>query len=104
MKRNAFIMKLKPGAVAEYQKRHDEIWPALVVELKAAGISDYAIFFDEETQVLFAVQTLEENNTAVNLSDSPVVRTWSDNLAGLMEVHPDNSPVVRPLREVFHLD
>ncbi len=26
---HAFRMKLKPGTVAEYQKRHDEIWPEL---------------------------------------------------------------------------
>ena len=29
MIRNAFKMKLKPGVVAEYKKRHDEIWPEL---------------------------------------------------------------------------
>ena len=40
MKRNAFKMKLKPGTVAEYKKRHDEIWPELSAELRAAGISD----------------------------------------------------------------
>ena len=29
MERVAFKMKLKPGVVAEYKKRHDEIWPEL---------------------------------------------------------------------------
>jgi len=104
MKRNGFKMQLKPGGVAEYQKRHNEIWPELMAELKAAGISDYSIFFDEETNVLFGVQKLDNNNSAANLSDSSVMRRWWDSMAGLMEVHPDNSPVVRPLREVFHLD
>jgi L-rhamnose mutarotase len=36
--RHAFKMQLKPGAAAEYKKRHDELWPALAAELKAAGI------------------------------------------------------------------
>ena len=58
MTRNAFKMKLKPGNVAEYKKRHDEIWPELAQEIRAAGISDYSIFFDEETLTLFAVQKL----------------------------------------------
>ena len=54
MQRVAFKMKLKPGAAAEYKRRHDEIWPELAAELKAAGVSDYSIFFDEETLTLFA--------------------------------------------------
>jgi L-rhamnose mutarotase len=104
MHRAAFKMKLKPGAVAEYQKRHDELWPELAAELKAAGVSDYSIFLDEETLTLFAVQKLSENNSAANLPNSPVVRRWWDYMSPLMETRPDNSPVAQPLREVFHLD
>jgi L-rhamnose mutarotase len=104
MTRHAFKMRLKPGVEAEYRKRHDEIWPELVKELKAAGVSDYSIFFDDETLTLFAVQKLSDNNTAAALPNSPIVRKWWDYMAPLMEVNPDNSPVVTPLREVFHLD
>ena len=49
MKRNAFVMHLNPGMEAEYQKRHDEIWPELSAVLRAAGVSDYSIFLDAET-------------------------------------------------------
>ena len=104
MQRHAFKMKLKPGVAAEYKKRHDEIWPELAAELRAAGISDYSIFLDEETLTLFAVQKLSDNNTAAALPDSPIVRKWWRAMAPLMEVHSDNAPVVKPLREVFHLD
>ena len=104
MQRHAFKMKLKPGAAAEYRKRHDAIWPELAAELKKAGISDYSIFFDEETLTLFAVQKRTEGNTAAALPKSPVVRKWWDYMAPLMEVQPDNEPVAKPLREVFHLD
>jgi L-rhamnose mutarotase len=47
---------------------------------------------------------LSDNNTAAALPNSPIVRKWWDYMAPLMEVNPDNSPVVTPLREVFHLD
>jgi L-rhamnose mutarotase len=97
-------MQLKPGNVAEYKKRHDEIWPELQKELRAAGISDYSIFLDEETLTLFAVQKLVEKNSANDLPNSPIVRKWWNYMAPLMEVHPDLSPVAKPLREVFHLD
>ena len=104
MQRVAFKLQLKPGVVAEYKKRHEEIWAELAAELKAAGVSDYSIFFDEETLTLFAVQKLSDGNTAAELPNSPVVRKWWDYMAPLMEVNPDNSPVAKPLKEVFHLD
>ena len=59
MKREAFKMYLKPGFEKEYQKRHSEIWPELVKLLKANGVSDYSIFWDQETNVLYAVQKNE---------------------------------------------
>lgn len=104
MHRNAFKMKLKPGIVAEYKKRHDEIWPELQKELRAAGISDYSIFLDEETLTLFAVQKLSDNNTASALPNAAIVKKWWSYMAPLMDVHPDYSPVTKPLKEVFHLD
>lgn len=102
MTRNAFKMKLKPGFEAEYQKRHDEIWPELSALLSESGVSDYSIFLDEETLTLFAVQKLADGHTAALLPSHPVVRKWWDHMAEIMEVNPDNSPVCVPLREVFH--
>ncbi|TIV48253.1 MAG: L-rhamnose mutarotase, partial [Mesorhizobium sp.] len=55
MEKYAFRMKLNPGMRAEYKRRHDEIWPELVVLLREAGISDYSIHLDEETNILFGV-------------------------------------------------
>ncbi len=97
-------MKLKPGVVAEYQKRHDEIWPELSRAIRDAGISDYSIFLDEETLMLFAVQKQTNNNTAADLPNHPLVQKWWAYMAPLMEVNADNSPRCGNLREVFHLD
>lgn len=104
MQRNAFKMKLLPGFEAEYRKRHDEIWPELSKALADAGVSDYSIFLDAETLTLFAVQKLADGHTADGLPDLPVVRRWWDFMADIMEVHPDHSPVCKPLAEVFHAE
>lgn len=37
VKRYAFKMKLTFGDIEEYKRRHDEIWPELVQELRNAG-------------------------------------------------------------------
>jgi L-rhamnose mutarotase len=104
MRRFAFKMKLKPGMTEEYKRRHDEIWPQLAEVLRAAGVSNYSIFLDEETHTLFAVQQQADNNAIAELPKQPVVRKWWDYMAPLMETHPDNAPVSVELKEVFHLD
>jgi L-rhamnose mutarotase len=105
MIRNAFKMKLSSGNVEEYKRRHDQIWPELAEVLRKAGVSDYSIFYDEETQTLFAFQKLSENNTAGKLPKNPTVRKWWDYMNdGIMEYDQKNEPVSIPLREVFHMD
>ena len=104
MIRASFKMQLKKGFEAEYKKRHDEIWPELESQLLEAGISDYSIFLDEETLTLFAVQKLTDDNTADDLPQTEIVKKWWAYMADIMETNPDNSPVCKPLKEVFHMD
>lgn len=100
----AFKMKLKPGFKDEYKKRHDEIWPELKVLLKENGISDYTIFLDEETNILFAVQQQDGNQSSQDLGQTAIVQKWWAYMADIMETNADNSPVSKPLVEVFHMD
>lgn len=97
-------MKLKPGFAAEYKKRHDEIWPELAAELRAAGISDFSIFLDEKTLTLFAVRRISHEGNFAELSKQPVIRKWWKYMAPLMEVNQDLSPIEFPLKEVFYLE
>lgn len=99
----AFRMRLIPGAEAEYEARHDRLWPELAVLLREAGISDYAIWLDEETGTLFGHLTREKSHGMSELPDHPVMRRWWDHMAPLMETEPDGSPVAVPLRRVFHM-
>lgn len=104
MLRRAFTMKLKPGNEAEYRRRHDEIWPELARELASRGVRDYSIFLDRESLTLFAFQRVTEPNELDELPKTDIMRRWWDYMADLMEVNPDNSPVVTELVEVFHAD
>ncbi|HTX71198.1 MAG TPA: L-rhamnose mutarotase [Rectinemataceae bacterium] len=104
MQRVAFTMKLKPGFEEEYRRRHDEIWPELSALLRDAGISDYSIFLDPESLVLFAVQKLAPGNKASTLSSTALMRRWWEYMKDLMDTNPDSSPVCKDLVEVFHLD
>jgi L-rhamnose mutarotase len=104
MLRAGFAMKLLPGNVDEYKRRHDEIWPELVEELEKAGVRDYVIYLDPESLTLYASQKLTEHNRAEFLPETAVVKKWWAYMADLMETNEDNSPVVRDLTEMFYLD
>ncbi|MFL1011707.1 L-rhamnose mutarotase [Flavisericum labens] len=102
--RNAFKMKLKPGFEAEYKKRHDDIWPELETLLSDTGIQDYSIFLDEETLILFAVQKISKDFDVAYLPNHPLVKKWWAYMADIMDTNEDNSPIEKPLKEVFHMD
>jgi L-rhamnose mutarotase len=103
-KRVSFKMFLKPGCEKEYEKRHKEIWPELKVLLKNSGVSDYTIYWDKDTNILFAHQVVSEGSGSQDLGASEIVKKWWDYMADIMETNADNSPVSIPLEEVFHLE
>ena len=77
-------------------------------ELKALlsknGVSDYSIYWDKETNILFAFQKTKGEAGSQDLGNTEIVQKWWDYMADIMEVNPDNSPVSIPLPEVFHMD
>lgn len=104
MRRVAFKMKLKPGAAEEYARRHAEIWPQLVTLLRDAGVSDYSIFLDAETDTLFASQKVSGDGGSQDLGREEIVKKWWSYMADLMVTNPDDSPVTIFLEEVFRLE
>ena len=103
MRREAFKMYLKPGCEAEYIRRHNEVWLELKQLLKDTGVSDYSIFFDRQTNLLFGYQTVSGDVSSQDLRDNPIVKRWWAYMADIMDTNPDLSPVSVPLLEVFHL-
>jgi L-rhamnose mutarotase len=103
MEKYAFKMRLNPGMKAEYKRRHDEIWPELVALLKQAGVSDYSIHLDDETNILFGVLWRSDDHGMDDLPSHEVMQRWWAYMADIMETTADNEPVSIPLETVFHL-
>ena len=104
MKRVAFKMQLNEGQKAEYIKRHNEIWPELKTLLKEAGVSEYSIFLDEDTNTLFAFQKVSGEGGSQDLGQTEIVQRWWKFMADIMKTNPDNSPVTKELEEVFYME
>lgn len=96
-------MKLHTGCEEEYRRRHNAIWPELSALLHDAGIREYSIFLEEETLQLFGCLRIDDAAKLDELPAQPVMQRWWEYMKDIMDSNPDNSPVSKPLKEVFYL-
>ena len=104
MERIGFRMRLRPGAEAEYVRRHAAVWPELLADLSAAGASNYSIFLDGED--LFGyVEVADFKAFRAAMARSDADARWQPEMARLIDplTDPDTGFHHR-MREVFHLD
>ena len=104
MIRKAFVMQVNPDQHAEYERRHNPIWPELAAMLKEHGAHNYSIFLLAETNQLFAFVEIEDEERWNQVAQTPICQKWWAHMREVMPSNPDNSPVAAKLREVFHLD
>lgn len=99
-----FKMKINDGMAAEYERRHNELWPEMQNMIHEYGGKNYTIFLDRETNILFGYIEIDDPEKWGKSADTPINRKWWDFMADIMETNPDNSPVAVDLLTVFHLD
>ena len=99
----AFRMNLFDGFAEEYEKRHDEIFPDLAQALRDAGVSDYSIWLDPQSNHLFGILTRTKDHTMDVLPDTEIMKRWWAHMADIMETNAENVPTQIPLRRVFYL-
>ncbi|HEV7291434.1 MAG TPA: L-rhamnose mutarotase [Devosia sp.] len=99
--KHAFKMQLNPGMAAEYKKRHDEIFPELVDLLHQAGVKDYSIHLDEETNTLFGVLWRRRDHTMADLPKTAVMQRWWAEMADIMATNDKNEPLSTDLTPMF---
>jgi L-rhamnose mutarotase len=104
MIRKAFLMTLKPGNQAEYERRHAPVWAELQEVLKSHGVSNYSIFLNRETDQLFAYAEIESEELWDQIAGTEVCQRWWAYMKDLMLTNSDNSPIAINLDEVFHID
>ena len=104
MQRIAFTMKIKPGSEEEYRRRHQQVWPELLADLKQAGCSRYSIYM--RGLELFAYMEVEDfQHYLTVMAASQASEHWEQYMSDILVRETDPAtgfPFVLP--EVFHLD
>ena len=102
MERLAFVMHINEGCEAEYEKRHDEIWPELAELISNAGVRNYSIYLHGLT--LFAYLETDDPAALDAMKENEIMWKWWRYMEPLMECNDDSAPKIESIREVFHLD
>jgi L-rhamnose mutarotase len=104
MIRKAFLMSVNPDQHKEYERRHRPIWKELEDTLRQHGAHNYTIFLDPATSKLFGVVEIEDEARWNAVAQTPICKKWWAHMKDIMPSNPDNSPVSKELREVFHME
>ena len=105
MQRIAFLLRLKPGTGADYDRSHAAVWPEMLALLKRAGISEYSIFRRDE--LLFLYMRIEDDFDTVwnRIEADPVNARWQQAMSAYFVPTQETRPGERfPfMQEVFYL-
>ncbi len=99
-----FKMKLYNGLVDTYKERHNQLWQEMIDLIHQYGGSNYSIFHDEETNILFGYIEIQDENLWNTIGETAMCKKWWEFMADIMETNEDLSPVSTDLNLVFHLD
>ena len=105
MQRVAFRLRVKPERLDEYKQLHQDVWPELLDDMRAASIRNYSIFADGPE--LFGYLECDNWSAAAEaLSRSDANRRWQELMRDYLAtpVDPDAAEPLRMLEEVFRMD
>jgi L-rhamnose mutarotase len=106
VKRFSFLMRIRPELKAQYQKRHDELWPDMARAITESGIKNYSIFFRGDGLLFGYFESEDPAKSLEQLGRTDVNARWQESMDGFF-VKKDPStvgPDIETIEEVFHQD
>src|SRR5215204_5714890 len=105
VQRVAFRLRVRPERLEEYKQLHQDVWPELLDDMRAASIRNYSIFADGPE--LFAYLECDDWGAALEaLARSDANRRWQELMSGYLAtpVDPDAAAPLQLLEEVFRME
>jgi L-rhamnose mutarotase len=104
MERACFYLRIFPGTEAEYERRHAEIWPELVTEIRESGLRNMS-GFRRGTDVWYYVEGEPDAETAFAIhGPKPANQRWNHYFRDVIAQITDDAGGLLWYDEVFHQD
>ena len=104
MERACFYLRIFPGTEAEYDRRHAEIWPELVTEIRESGLLNMS-GFRRATDVWYYLEAEPDAKTAFGIhGPKPANQRWNRYFRDVIAQITTDSGELIWYDEVFHTD
>lgn len=111
--RVCFRSTVNPALIPEYRRRHAEVWPEMLRELKAAGWNNYSLFLADDGLLVGYVECDDFDAIRARMALTDVNARWQAEMAGLFLNNAGDGPdasIQAPdegfqvMEEVFNLE
>jgi L-rhamnose mutarotase len=104
-RRVCFLLKVKPGRMAEYREQHAAVWPEMLAALSETGWRNYSLFLAPDGLLVGYFETDDLDAALAGMAATDVNARWQAQLAPFFEGLPGAPDEgIAPLAEVFHLN
>jgi L-rhamnose mutarotase len=103
--RVCFTLQVRTDRLAEYRRRHAEVWPEMLRALRDAGWRDYQLFLRDDGLLVGTLVTDDLAAAQAAMEGTAVNARWQADMAPFFAL-PDGRPDrgMQPLDLVFDLD
>jgi len=104
MERYVWKGHVAPGKIAEYIKKHDEIWPEMVDLMRKAGMRNYSIGnCGDELIGYYEFDGMDKKQEVYGMHKELLDR-WNKHMGGIMEFDKDEAGNNRVFRQAFLME
>jgi L-rhamnose mutarotase len=106
MRRVCFVLKVRPDRLAEYRRRHENVWPEMRQALRETGWGNYSLFLAEDGTLVGYLETEDFAAAQRGMAAREVNARWQAEMSEFFEGIDGTAPdaAMRGLPEIFHLD
>jgi L-rhamnose mutarotase len=103
--RVCFLLQVRPDRVAEYRRRHAEVWPEMREALSATGWRNYSLFLRDDGLLVGYLECEDFDASRAAMDATEVNARWQAEMQEFFEELDGrrSDQGMRPLEEVFHL-
>lgn len=104
MRRVCFTLQVKPERLAEYRRRHAQVWPDMLVALRDSGWHDYSLFLREDGLLVGYLLTDDFDAALAAMDATEVNARWQAEMAEFFVAGDRPDRQMHVLTEVFNVD
>jgi len=98
MQRVGIMLQVKPDKIAEYKQLHDDIWPELLQELRAAGMRNYSLWMRPDGLQFGYLECDDWQAACAYLEKSAVHTRWQEFMQNYLDSPTDAGQGGQPVQ------